>query len=83
MYLASINGSLTATTSISSLEVAIRKTNLPIRPKPAGFKEIGTLKENTMKNRYQMDTGRMLSFAAKLHKQQIKVHSQRRTAMMD
>lgn len=35
MYFASINGSLTATTSISSLNVAIRNTNLPIRPKPA------------------------------------------------
>lgn len=35
MYLASIKGSLTATTSISSLEVAIRSTNLPIRPNPA------------------------------------------------
>lgn len=34
MYLASIKGSLTATTSISSLEDAIRNTNLPIRPKP-------------------------------------------------
>lgn len=35
MYLASTKGSLTATTSISSLEVATRRTNLPIRPKPA------------------------------------------------
>jgi hypothetical protein len=32
--LASIKGSLTATTSISFLEDAIRNTNLPFRPKP-------------------------------------------------
>lgn len=36
MYLASIKGSLTAKTSTSSLDAATRKTNLPIRPKPAG-----------------------------------------------
>jgi len=35
IYLASIKGSLMATTSISSREVATRKTNLPILPKPA------------------------------------------------
>lgn len=34
MYLASMKGSFTATTSISSLVVAMRKTSLPIRPKP-------------------------------------------------
>lgn len=34
MYLASMKGSFTATTSISSLLVAIRRTNLPIRPNP-------------------------------------------------
>jgi len=37
MYLASMNGSFTATTSISSLDVAMRRTNLPIRPKPAAL----------------------------------------------
>uniref|UniRef100_A0A0A8XZC4 Pco070235b n=1 Tax=Arundo donax TaxID=35708 RepID=A0A0A8XZC4_ARUDO len=34
MYLASMKGSLTATTSISSRLVAIRRTSLPIRPNP-------------------------------------------------
>jgi hypothetical protein len=34
-YLASTKGSLTATTSMSSLMVAICRTSLPIRPNPA------------------------------------------------
>jgi hypothetical protein len=34
IYLASIKGSFTATTSMSSLIVAIRITNLPILPNP-------------------------------------------------
>jgi hypothetical protein len=35
MYLAAMKGSVTDTTSISSLLVAIRRTSLPIRPNPA------------------------------------------------
>lgn len=40
MYFTSMKGSLTATTSISSLKDAILKTILPIRPKPALYQAV-------------------------------------------
>jgi hypothetical protein len=61
MYLASTKGSFTATTSISSLLVAIRRTNLPIRPKP-----IVTRKEGKSKSEIESDIVHLVHTCIKL-----------------